>query len=150
MDNSALRETLQKGEWSIEYNESFTKQTKKAVKTAVAVVEMPGRAVQDRDKSLMEHVLMVAEQNGWRYKDGTPIHVAHGAMSYRSPAPRFDVNKHQYRTSVACYKRSDGQHEWRILEEKADLKKMANLQAKMEDRCHRLVSFFTCADPKAT
>ena len=112
-----MRQTLQKGEWSIEYNESFTKQTKKVAKTAAAVEEMPGRAVQDRDKSLMEHVLLVAEKNGWHFRDGT-LHVAHGAMSFRSPAPRFDVNKYGLRTSVACYLRTDGKHEWGSLRRK--------------------------------
>ena len=143
MDNSALRETLQKGEWSIEYNESFTKQKKKGAKVADMVDDLPGRAVESKDEDLMRHVYKLAEQSGWRYVEGVGIHVAHNAKSLRSPQPRYSLRDFPYRSP---YMPAAGPRPeiwcggcWN----KTDLRDLPNLQEQFKDRCRQLVTFYT-------
>lgn len=65
----------------------------------------------------------------WHFRDGVGIHVAQGAKSYRSPAPRFAIRDgFPFRSPLAEYRFR------RILEEKQDLRDLANLQAQMESR----------------
>ena len=143
MDNSALRETLQKGEWSIEYNESFTKQKKKGAKVADMVDDLPGRAVESKDEDLMRHVYKLAEQSGWHYVEGVGIHVAHNAKSLRSPQPRYSLRDFPYRSSYASWRAKTGDLVWRVLEQKNDMRDMPNLQEQFKDRCRQLVTFYT-------
>ena len=146
MDNSALRETLQKGEWSIEYNESFTKQKKKEAKVADMVDDLLGRAVEAKDEALMRHVYKLAEQSGWRYVEGVGIHVAHNAKSLRSPQPRYSLRDW---SSYASWRTKTGEVVWRVLEEKIDLKDLNNQQEQWTHRCRQLVTFYT-SGPRAT
>ena len=141
MDNSAMRKVLRTGEWSIEFNTEFTKQTSKGKKASDVVQLLPGRSLEVRDEQLMEHVRYVAESPGWHFRDGVGIHVAQGAKSYRSPAPRFAIRDFPFRSTLAEYRFKESLV-WRILEENQDLRDLANLQAQMDSRCRRLVTFF--------
>ena len=150
MDNTVLRQTLQKGQWSIEYVEGFTKQsTKKKKEVADDGAELPGRPPGIRDHALMHHVNQLAEQSGWHYRDGVGIHVAHNAKSLRSPQPRFALRDFPFRTSVACWKRL-GTFKWMIIEENVDLRDLPNHQEQLSSRCNRLVTFFTPRGSQAT
>ena len=59
MDTTHLKLILQKGEWSIEYQPEFIKQTykrKKETELLANGMELPGREVDQRDFQLMQHV----------------------------------------------------------------------------------------------
>ena len=150
MDNTVLRQTLQKGQWSIEYVEGFTKQsTKKKKEVADDGAELPGRPPGIRDHALMHHVNQLAEQSGWHYRDGVGIHVAHNAKSLRSAQPRFAIRDFPYRTAVASWKRL-GTFKWMIIEENVDLRDLPNHQEQLSSRCNRLVTSFTPRGSQAT
>ena len=141
MDPSQLRSTLLSGEWSVEYNPEFVKQTAKTRKKAEAVEELPGRGEEGRDAALMVHVRRLSESPGWHYVQGIGIHVAHNAKSFRSPAPRFAIREYPYRTTVGEFKQRIGST-WRFLEEKTDLRDLSNPQEQFAERAGRLVTFF--------
>lgn len=146
MDNTALRQTLLRGEWSIEFNESFTKQTyKKKKPEAMAKAnedDLQGRLPEGRDEGLMKFVYQLSELSGWHYVDETGVNVARNAKSLRSPAPRFAIREFPYRTTVVGWRTGRGV-QWRILEEKVDLRDIPNHQEQLQSRAHRLVTFFS-------
>ena len=146
-----LRLTLMKGEWSIEFKEGFTKQTKKgkANYEEENLTELPGRVPDGRDEALLKYVFPIAEQPGWHFIDGVGVSVAHGAKSYRSPAPRLTLQDFPYRTTVAGWK-GHGTVQWRILEEKVALRDLPNHQEHVGGRCSLLVTFFSGSGPSAT
>ena len=146
MDNSALRETLLLGRWSIEFKAGFTKQTSKGKKKLenVASGELPGRVPGGQDDALMKFVYQLAECSGWHFLDGIGVNVAHGAKSFRSPQPRFSLRDFPLRTTVAGWM-IGGKLQWRILEEKVDLRDLNHLQEQIEVRTSRLLSFFSKA-----
>ena len=144
MNNDNLRRTLLRGEWSVEYTEEFVKQTSKQ-KKAVEAVEgaLPGRPIEAKDEALMRHVHALAELCGWLFVDGTGVHVAHSARSFRSPAPRFATRDVPYRTTIGAWRGGDGGMRWQVLEEKQDVRDLSNLQEQFEHRALRLVTFFS-------
>ena len=81
MENSTLRRVLREGTWSVEYNAEFTKQTSKALKAVKDAENLPGRAVEPRDETLLRHVRAVSESLGWHFSDGVGILVAGSAKS---------------------------------------------------------------------
>lgn len=143
MDKTNLRKTLERGTWSVTYNEEFTKQTsRKAKKADTTAADLPGRDPEVKDEKLMQYVYQLAEMVGWHYLDGTGrIHVAHGAKSLRSPQPRFAVREYPLRTTVACWKTPRGPT-WRVVEERADLRDLQSHHGLLTERCERLVTFF--------
>ena len=119
MDNEQLRLVPLRGEWSIEYKEGFTKQTKKgkANYEEENLTELPGRVPDGRDEALLKYMCTsLLSSPGWHFIDGISVSVAHGAKSYCSPAPRFTLRDFPYRTTVAGWK-GQGSVQWRILEE---------------------------------
>jgi|Cyp2metagenome_2_1107375.scaffolds.fasta_scaffold177800_1 hypothetical protein len=58
MDNEQLRLVPLRGEWSIEYKEGFTKQTKKgkANYEEENLTELPGRVPDGRDEALLKYM----------------------------------------------------------------------------------------------
>ena len=141
MDTSALRLTLAAGEWSIEYHPEFARQTKSGSKKAQEVSDLPGRALEDKDKAIMEFAYNLSEQPGWHFVHGHGVNMAHGAKSLRSPQPRFAVRDFPYRTSLARW-RSGGDLVWRVIEEKVDLRDIANFQEQLTHRAERPVAFY--------
>ena len=144
MDGKMLRETLQRGIWSIEYLPEFTRQTFKKKKEAESLekaADLPGRPCGPEDYSLMNHVQHFALSPGWHYKDNIGVHVAVQAKSFRSPVPRFQVRDFPWRTSIAEFKLKDTPT-WRVLEERADLMDLPNHQLPLNVRANRLVTFY--------
>ena len=153
MDGSQLRQVLKKsGEWSIEYNPEYTKQTFKKKKEAELFDKLPGREEGAQDKGLMQHARHLSESPGWHMVDNIGVHVAHSAKSFRSPTPRFCLNEFPCRTTLAEF-RTGKLPAWRVLEEGVDLKGLNNLTEILPNRARRLVSFFHKSfqsSPKAT
>ena len=146
MDNAHLKDTLKRGEWCVTYSPDFVKQTTRKKKDVPAELypdgELPGRAAVAEDRELLQWARHFSESPGWHFVDGVGIHVANGAMSLRSPNPRFAINDYPLRTVVGEFHDPKGLPTWRILEERADLREMSNLQEKLLRRAHRLLSFY--------
>ena len=148
MSTDKLRQTLERGEWSVIYTEEFVRQTAKKKKPAEITALLPGRGVQAGDDDLLRHVYKFAEMVGWHYVDGVGVHVAHGAKSLRGPQPRFSLRDYPYRTSVGSWRTSGSSEEWRVIEEKVDMRDLPNLQEQLASRASRLVTFFSRSSSK--
>ena len=146
MDTSHLRQTLANGSWSVTYAPEFVKQTAKKKKpddsSGVREESLPGRSTTADDAELLRFATMFGEAPGWHFADGVGVHSAHGAKSYRSPNPRFAIKDFPLRSTVAEFKDPEGLPIWRILEERSDLRSMANLQEVLPRRASRLISFY--------
>ena len=146
MDSAHVRQMVQRGQWSIEYQPEFIKQTYKKKKDTDLVndsSELPGRDVGAEDFELMNHVNFYALSAGWHYKEkeNIGVRVATHAKSFRSPAPRFQLREFALRTTLAEF-RTKSLPKWRILEERADLLDVPNPQEILPVRALRLVTFF--------
>ncbi len=141
MDTTTLKRTLLSGEWSVEYNPAFVKQTAKTKEAYGLVTSLPGREPGATDQGLMEYVKIYSQDPGWHFANGVGVHVAANAKGYRSPAPRFAVKDFPLRTSVAEFKTPNGAS-WRILEDMVNMADLPNPQEQFVDRSMRLVSFF--------
>lgn len=75
-------------------------------------------------------------------KDGIAIQVAKNALSFRSPAPRFEPNDFPLRSSFGRFVRPGGQAEWRRLEDRVAYLELANKQALIGDSLEVLVTYF--------
>lgn len=146
MDSSHFRQTVQRGQWSIECQPDFIRQTSKPKKDTDLMMnssELPGRDVGPEDFELMRHVNHYALSPGWHFNgnENIGVHVATHAKSFRSPAPRFQVMEFPVRTTLGEFKTS-GLPRWRLLEEKANVLDMVNIQRVLPTRALRLVTFF--------
>lgn len=88
MDTTHIRRVLQQGRWSIEFAPEYVKQTSKKAKAGEAAEDLPGRAVGENDRGLLEFVFRHSEEPGWHFVDGIGINVSRRAKSMRSPQPR--------------------------------------------------------------
>eukprot|EP00913_Durusdinium_trenchii_P034313 g32105.t1 len=71
-DSAHFRQTVQRGQWPIEYQPEFIKRTYKKKKDTDLVnvsSELPGRDVGAEDFELMNHVDFYALSAGWHYKE---------------------------------------------------------------------------------
>ena len=147
MENEQLRQTLLRGEWSIEYQEDFVKQTFKKKKTIDDLKEgtkLPGREAQSGDFQLMQHVHHFALSPGWHFSQGVGVQVARLAKSFRGPSPRFALRDFPLRTTVGEFV-VQGRPIWQILEERVDMRDMASLQEILPVPAATLVSFYETA-----
>lgn len=115
MDTSRLVKLLNTGRWSVTYNAAFVKQNvKKRLPLRQRGPMLPGRLLSD--DTLRGHLIKFSEMPGWRFREGTVIHVCRNAKSFRTPEPRFKPAQFPARSS---YGRFDSlvQSEWRVLEE---------------------------------
>ena len=145
MDGQHLREALLRGEWSVEFQQDFVKQTAKRKKASdkglADGMVLPGREAGSGDFQLMQHVHHLAQAAGWHFVDGIGILVAHQAKSFRGPTPRFALRDHPLRTSVAEFRTQD-KSTWQVLEERVDLMDMAVHQGLLPMQAKTLVTFF--------
>ena len=150
MDTTHLRQILQKGEWSIEYTQEYTKQNLKKAKPGDEVSVLPGEPLEAKHGGLLEHARHLGEAPGWHMVDTVGVHVAHGAKSFRSPQPRFSLASFPLRTTLGEFN-AGALPSWRVLEENQSLKDLSNLTEVLPSRARRLVSFFhDTKDSKAT
>ena len=149
MDTTHIRRVLQQGRWSIEFAPGYVKQTSKKAKAGEAAEDLPGRAVGENDRGLLEFVFRHSEEPGWHFVDGIGINVSRGAKSMRSPQPQLAVKDFPLRTSMGEFLKPDGRCEWRLLEDSQDMLELPNPNEQMAVRARKLVTFFVTR-PKAT
>ena len=144
MSSDHLRQTLMRGQWSIEFQQEFVKQTSKRKKNEETPEDavLPGRAPNAEDTALLQHAQHLSEAVGWHFVNGIGVHVAAQAKSYRTPGPRFSIRDFPYRTTVAEFRGKASLPKWRILEEHVDLRDLAQHQEILHVRANRLVTFF--------
>lgn len=113
-----FRSVINKSVWSYTFQPEFVKQSakKKVVSVSRPSVALPGRPLSPGDP-IANHLMVLAEQPGWRQKESIGIHVCRNARSFRQASPRFDPKIFQLRSTYARFD-SDMQGEWRILEER--------------------------------
>lgn len=131
IDTSHLRQILQKGEWSLEYAQEYTKQNQKKAKPGDEFSVLPGEPLEARHGGLLEHARHLGESPGWHMVDTVGVRMAHGAKSFRSLV-QFSVENHN--TGALPI--------WRVLEENQRLKDLSNM-TDLASRARRL-------SPKAT
>ena len=72
-----------------------------------------------------------------------------GSKSFRLPQPRFDPEEYPLRSSFGRFDGSNGQSEWRRLEDHVSYQDLPNKQALIGDHVPVLVTFFH-AKPSST
>lgn len=149
MNLDHMHRIIQSCRWSMTYSPSFVKQPSKAkakpIKPGLAVVGIPIGS----DDAVFTHLLRLGDEPGWHLRGGVAIHVAKGARSYRLPRPRFEPEDYPLRSSYGRFDGSNGQSEWRRLEDHVSYQELPNKQALIGDHVPVLVTFFH-AKPSST
>ena len=142
MNLDHMHKIIQSCRWSLTYSPSFVKQPSKAkakpIKPSLAVVGTPIGS----DDAVFTHLLRLGSEPGWHLRGGVAIHVAKGAKSFRLPQPRFDPEEYPLRSSFGRFDGSNGQSEWRRLEDHVSYQDLPNKQALIGDHVPVLVTFF--------
>jgi hypothetical protein len=142
MDSSHLRKVIQSGEWCVKYHSSFVKQNNKTQKSGALVDKiLVGRPV-TIDDHLLGRLERFAERPGWHTEDGVVIHVARSAKSLRTPRPRHDPKSYPLRSSYARFDLSNGDSEWRQLDDRISYMDLPQRTALIGQTAAVLVTFF--------
>lgn len=114
-----------RGAWSL----LTTRNKKTFPEETYSNADLPGRAPAAADAELFQWASF-SEALGRRFTDGVGVDAAQRAMSMRSPNPRFTILVFPVWTVVNEFQDSKGLPAWRLLEERVDLRQVANLQMK--------------------
>ena len=145
MDVDHMHRIIQSGTWSVEFNQTYVKQTSKKTKASVASEsgnsELVGENL-DSSHPIFPFLAQLSGSPGWHFRDSLVIHVAKGAKSYRVPTARFESSDFPLRSTYARFDLKDGRSTWRILEDGVRYTELANKQAVFGGVANILVSIF--------
>ena len=144
MSTQHFRDVLQRGVWSITYNQNFVKEKVKA-KRPVPVPEglvLPGEPVA-ADSGILRHLERLRRKPGWHVEGEVRVQVARNAHSFRTPEPRYAMSEFPRRSSYALYRLAGGGEHWRRLEDAVIYSEEVNQHAMLERPCAMLVTIFS-------
>jgi hypothetical protein len=98
---------------------------------------------------LLKHLMRLGEQREWHHQNHIGVHVAYGARSFRTPAPRFSIETFPCRSTFARFEMKSGQCEWRQLERAVRVGSLSNQHALLGCTAPILVTLFHAGDVAA-
>jgi len=147
MDPAHLVKMLNRGTWSVTYNQDFIK-TKLRARPAGGERprsrdDLPGLAVTIEEERFLEGQ---SGQVGWSQpQPGRVMQLAKEARSMRTPEPRFVSSKFPLRSSFGLFELADGDLAWRRLERRVPFLDLKNQHAMLKPAPMVLLSIFDAA-----
>jgi hypothetical protein len=135
MDTTVFREALQRGTWSITYDQRFVKAktTSRTPPKPIAVAALRGTEVATTSP-ILSILRRFDGKPGWHSEGGFELQVAKNAQSFRTPEPRFSAAAFPLRSSYGRFLLDGGPSGWRRLEHKTASTDLADQHGRLFSR----------------